>query len=181
MKPSIQSITSLGDYQRAYNWDVEFTLPEYMRNSGFDVKTFNTRCVTVGFPSVKNAPIDIKVRGVTAKVPGISTYGGTISVDLLETTDAVVQDFIEKLRSGIWSLTSGKQVADDKAKGTLKIRLLKGDHAVDSSSGYVVHGVLFSEAKVVDSLKDAADVVTPSLTFAYDWYEKLNSGVTYDD
>lgn len=169
MKPGIDDLIAVGDYQRAYNWELRFTqIPNVLR--GYVTSDqLNVRCTSLSTPKTTNKPITVDVRGVEIRIPGIQKYSESIKLNLNETTDAYTRKIIEIWREACWSYKNGKGTDYSDIVGVLRADLLKGDHERVSTASFYLYHVWMTDFAFPD-LGSKNEVYSPTITLSYNYY-----------
>lgn len=174
LKPDIDRLINVGDYQRAYNWSMRFSQVPNVLRTIVNSEEFNARCTSVTMPVLTNAPITVNNRGIKIKIPGISSYSENISLTMNETTDAYVRRVIEVWREACWSYKNGKTVNYSDIIGTIRFDLLEGDHDIVSTSSYYVYHAWMSNY-TFPQLGSDNNIWAPTITLSYNYYTPSNS------
>lgn len=173
--PSIDDLKATnGDYQKTYHWVVRFTKVPNVIRTLISSEKFNARCTSVTLPKLTNSKIDVNVRGVQIRIPGISKYSDNITVKLLETTDAYVRRAIEAWREACWSYKTGKSKNYADIIGTMRIDMLEGDHSIVPTSSTYVNDVWMTDYTLPE-LGNGNEVWSPTLTLTYNYSNPVNS------
>ena len=102
MKPDIDKLKALGEYQRAYNWWISFigNAPVWGKDAGLgsgkSISKEIFHCTAVTLPRYISEEVKIKVKGVTLYQPGRSEFGGRVALEFIETEDCAIRKIFTK-------------------------------------------------------------------------------------
>jgi len=171
-KPLLNQLVQLDSVFHLNDWNINFTrLP-----SGFATGTLpqnlNIRAYTVDLPRWNVNPIQIDIRGHRFFIPGDKEFDSTITLQLHETTDAVVLEFFRAWAEAIYATNTGAKgnPAWTQLKGDIQMVLL--DRQLNPKWEYMVYGVWVQSIDLGGQLTGdkGADIVRPTATLNFDWF-----------
>lgn len=170
-RPSINEIRNLGDFATLYQWNFSFiNLPKAISVVGTS-DDFNKRCVTSDLPKKNIQSIEVSVRGHKVKQPGIGGYDNTIPITFVETTDMMIHDLIGAWHEATWETGTGIQAPKSEVECSIRLELL--DRQDNPTWEYILHGCYLETYEAGGQLGDStSDVMKPSLTLSYDYFEE---------
>ena len=125
LRPSIEEIRNLGMHASYYNWGLQFvSLPAAL--TGFTSADLNTRAVSFSAPTRTIDDAEINVRGHKVYQHAIVTYN-TIELELHETIDSKVGNFLESWMDIQWTPISGIQVPKALNQSVILLTLLNSE------------------------------------------------------
>lgn len=170
MRPTIDQIRGLGDFATLVNWDLQFvSLPSGISAGSQDL---NLRCESTDVPKSTGQSTQIQIRGLPpVKQPGLYIPSGTIALVFNETVDNTVSKLITQWREMCYEMKTGKQ--KKKSEVEAQIRLVRMDRQDKEIYEYMLYGAFLEDYDTGGQLGAAsADVVKPSLTLSYDYFEE---------
>lgn len=175
MATTLSEVIAIGPTLKAYKFDVAFSrLPSGspIKLPGRDV---HLRVQSTDLPSNTGQPITIQLHGHTFQDPGIVDPTGQITFQLIETIDLKMIRFIEFLKSCVWESNTGVQGdmtgSNDRS---FDVILRHADNQDNLLAGYKLNRCFWSGDNKGSFQSGSSDVVRPSLTFNYTWYELIN-------
>jgi len=139
---------------------------------------FNLRCFSSEVP--KLVPVgsqDIWIRGHHIKQPGIYDSSHVITLVFLETVDSKVATMMKAWRDSCWNSQTGTQLEKIAVEATLRLtRLNRFDEEIWE---YVLHGCFYEDGDPTGGTPldgSTSDIIRPSMTLSYDWFEDGPAG-----
>ena len=175
-RPSITDVRGLGDFMVSNLWVVEITAPVETGDIGFS--KLNLRAVSFEIPKRTGNSLEINIRGAKVKQPGDYDYSGTVTLTLAETErDALVHDLIMDWREAIIQTNTNAQMRKSDIECSVIIKRLNRQNEAMSQFGtaWQLFGVYLEDYELGE-LSDAGDVVQPTMTLSYDFFEELGAG-----
>lgn len=167
LKPTIEKLRSLGHHQTVYDWGIQFIgLPSGI--SGFSSSDLNTRCTSATLPSREIAPIEINLRGHKIFQHGIVNYKNTLTLNLYETVDSKVREFLKQYMDMQWMPVTGVQMPKSLNQCSFLLTLL--DSEQKTTSYYTIIGAWLQNFTPSGELGGTSDVLSYQCTFQYDYY-----------
>lgn len=167
LRPSIDTFRRLGHHQTVYDWGISFIgLPELL--TGFDSSDLNTRCTSAQLPSRNIQEIELNMRGHKIYQHGIVNYGNDLTLNLYETTDQKVGNFLNAWMDMQWSPIVGAQVPKMANQCAFLLTLLDSENK--AKKYYTIIGAWLKGWNQVELGSNQSDVVTYSCQFKFDYY-----------
>lgn len=168
LRPSIEAVKNLPDFATVYQWYLQFPKkPTAVTITDDDI---NVRCVSAELPKLTGAAIEVQIRGHKVKQPGIHNYSGQITLTMIETVDNMISEFIRQWREAIWQTKTGVQgLRADVEAEIMLIRLNRQDTPIWE---YKLFGCLLEDYDPSGgAMAEQGDILKPTLTIGYDWFE----------
>lgn len=166
LRPTIDQFRNLGHHQTQYDWGISFiSLPSLL--TGFDSADLNTRCTSAQLPSRKINAIELNLRGHKIYQHGIVDYGNTITLNLYETVDQKVSNFLNAYMDMQWSPIVGAQVPKVLNQSAFLLTLLDSEN--NAKKYYTIIGAWLQGWNEIDLGSDSA-VIQYTTTWQFDYY-----------
>lgn len=166
-RPTIENIRALPDFMTAYNWSVSITKAP----TGATIPpNFNFQCQTSTIPTASNTPVEVDIRGHKVRQAGIQQYDGTLDLQLVETVDVPLMNFIKGWRESQWETDTGKQKTREESKANLQLQLMDRQDSVKRT--FDLTGGILTNYTLGDLSGDASEVLRPTLTIQYDYFKE---------
>ena len=166
LRPDIDQFRSLGHHQTLYDWGIQFiSLPSLL--TGFDSADLNTRCTSTQLPARSIKDIELNLRGHTIFQHGIVSYGNTLTLNLYETVDQKVGDFLNAYMDMQWSPVIGAQVPKMLNQSSFLLTLLDSEN---NAKKYTIIGAWLKSWNPIDLGSNQSDVITFNTTWQFDYY-----------
>jgi len=184
-RPTMERIrANIGDAMVSNLWTVEFDqVPAVLQaNFGVFMSEINLRAISAEIPKRTGNSLEITIRGHKVKQPGDYDYSGQITLTLVESDDqGPVHDFIRAWREYIIGTNTGYQYKKKDIEGIVRLTRLNRQNSADSSWGtdWLLKGV-FLEDYELGELTETGDIVQPSITLSYDYFEEVDTQVELD-
>jgi len=159
---------AVGEVQTLYRWQIRFVTKPKGINIPEDIEI---RAISTQAPKATPNHIQVKVAGHTLNFAGKMEKSGSIPLQLVDGTDAGVEDVFMQWYNAYWSGdgkdTTGKQAKTEDLKADIDLIMLDGDD--NPTKTYHLIGCLPDFDPVAQLGQDSA-VQNPSVTFTYDDY-----------
>lgn len=166
LRPDINQFRDLGHHQTQYDWGIQFiSLPALL--TGFDSADLNTRCTSAQLPARTINAIELNMRGHKIYQHGTVNYGNTITLNLYETVDQKVGNFLNAYMDMQWSPIVGSQVPKMLNQSAFLLTLLDSENK--AKKYYTIIGAWLQGWSQIE-LGTASDVLTYSTTWQFDYY-----------
>jgi len=164
---------NLGEVQQTLHWYVTFS-------KHIDDEKIQTRVTTASTPVAEITHTQVAVGGFTLNYPGKVNKNGTITVTIVEGTDALVLEKLNKWAQEYWSTlggndTKGTQKKADYLYFDTTMSLLGPDDVVTQT--YLLKDCMLSFDNGGDFGQDA-EAMSPSVTIAYNDFHWGKGGST---
>jgi len=188
LRPTVNSMRSVGEYQRQYRWNIDFTMAKLLsglQNVGLNIQPgaengdLNLLCETAELPRRTNQGIVLMNRGSQIRLPGFTLPVGIISMSFVETVTHPIHSVIREWDNAIWSRIGpdGDNTASGLSNPDNDLKLKQLDMLqLDSQDNIVrtwrLFGVFLEDFDPGGVLEGAvADVQRVSIMFSYDDYD----------
>lgn len=171
MRPTIDQIRGLGDFQPQYTWDLNFVqFPPGLRSRP-SRGGVNLRCVSTGLPKKSDQNIEINIRGHKTRQSGICLYEGTLTLTFVDTVDQTIANFIADWQNLVWEDNTGIALPSNMVEATIAItRLDRGNNPVRV---YTLYGVKIEDRDHGGELGgDTNEVYRPTMTIGYAYFNE---------
>ena len=166
LRPTIDQFRALGHHQTQYDWGISFiSLPSLL--TGFSSADLNTRCTSAQLPSRNIQEIELNLRGHKIYQHGIVDYGNEITLNLYETVDQKVGDFLNAYMDLQWSPIVGSQVPKVFNQSAFLLTLLDSEN--NAKKHYTIIGAWLKGWNQIDLGSDSA-VIQYNTTWKFDYY-----------
>lgn len=166
-RPNMENIRSLPDFQTVYNWNVSVTKAP----AGVTVPpNFNFQCQTATIPESSNTPVEVDIRGHKIRQPGIQQYDGTLDLQMVETVDQALANFIKGWREAQWETGTGVAKTRNESSANFQLQLLDRQDNVKRTFD-LIGGILLNAQKGELS-GDGSEVMRPTLSVQYDYFKE---------
>lgn len=173
MRPTINEIRQLGDFQPMYTWDMNFIqFPQALRNrpTRGDV---NLRCISTGVPKKSDQNIEVNIRGHKVRQSGIGMYEGTLTLTFVDTIDQTIADFIYEWQQLLWEDGTGLAYPTKDVEATIAITRL--DRENNPVRVFTLYGCKVEDRDHGGELgSDTNDVYKPTMTIGYAYFTEEN-------
>lgn len=168
LKPTINQVQALGHHQTTYDWGIQFiSLPSLI--TGFDTADLNTRCTSSTIPSRSIQEMQINLRGHKVFQHGIVEYGNKLTLNLYETADSKVQNFLEAYMDMQWMPITGVQVPKSLNQCAFLLTLLDAEH--NPTHYYTILGAWLQDYKPSgDMQSDGSSLLSYQTVWTFDYY-----------
>ncbi len=168
LRPSIEELRQLGHHQTTYNWGIQFvSIPSTITN--FSTSDLNTRATSTSLPYRSMDSIPISLRGHKIFQHGMVSYQNTLPIELYETTDSKVQDFLEAYMDMQWTPVAGTQVPKSLNQCSFLLTLL--DSEDNPVHYYTIIGAWLQQYQAGGSLQsNSSDVLVFNTTWQFDYF-----------
>ena len=169
MKPTIDQIRSLGDFASVFRWKVIFvSLPTVGVAALPLTDELDLRCETATIPKTTNASVEVNIRGMKVKQPGITSFDHMLTLTFVETVDNTISNFIKAWREAIYSTKEGQSANKENLEAT--ITLLRLNSKDESIWQYTLHGCYLEDFDLGTLDGASPEVIRPSLILSYDYF-----------
>lgn len=170
MRPTIDNVRGLGEFQSMYRWNLEITsFPESLANHP-TAEELNFRCTSTTLPKSTNNDVLINMRGHTIEMPGKQTFERRMTLIFLETVDNKIAQFFTDWRKLVWSDITGITENKKDLESTMKIeRLNNKDEAIWE---YVLTGCFPKDFILAPLVEESDEVMKPELLLTYDYFRE---------
>ena len=175
-RPSITDVRGLGDFMVSNLWVVEVTAPSATGDIGFS--KLNMHAVSFEIPKRSGNSLEINIRGAKVKQPGDYDYSGQVTLTLAETEkDTNAHNLIAGWREAIIETNTNRQKRKEEVECIVLIKRLNRQNMLTSTvtTQWKLWGVYLEDYELGE-LTDAGDVIQPTLTLSYDFFEELGAG-----
>jgi hypothetical protein len=174
-RPSITDVRGLGDFMVSNLWVVEVIAPTGVAGLGFD--KLNLRAVSFEIPKKSGNSLEINIRGAKVKQPGDYDYSGQVTLTLAETEkDQLAHNLIRGWREAIIETNTNAQMRKSDIECVVIIkRLNRQNQLAQGATSWKLWGVYLEDYELGE-LTDAGDVIQPTITLSYDFFEELGYG-----
>lgn len=165
----ITELRGVGDFATLFRWNLVFISFPAVGAAGFPIADdLNIRCESATLPKMSNEKIEINIRNQKIFQHGKGTYTNTFDLTFVETVDNKIHNFFRAWRE----LTHGTRTGASVPKADLEalIQIQRLDNAQDAVWQYTMHGC-FIEDYDMGSLSTDSDVIRPTLTLSYDFFD----------
>lgn len=171
VRPNIEEVRNLGDFQTVFNWEVTFsTIPKDLSGDfGKYRNELNARAQTASLPSKQNPTIPVTLHGFKTNQPGFTEFEGTLELTFVEGINAVIQKFFQAWQDLNFDMDTGKQATKPNREALIVLTPL--DNENKATRTYEIIGC-WCENFVPGNLDGAAqDTLKPSATIRYDYFK----------
>lgn len=166
-RPQIENIRGLPDFLTVYNWNVSITKPP----AGVSIpQNFNFQCKTSSLPTASNNPIEVDIRGHKTRQAGIQSYDGTLDLQLVETVDTALFNFVRDWRETQWATGTGVALARNDSSCDFQLQLMSRQDQVVKT--YTLIGGILTGYQLGDLSGDSSEALRPSITVTYDYFKE---------
>ena len=168
MRPGIDEIRQLGEFQTQYNWNITITPPPGLASFG-NGSEFNTRAQTTALPTVKNPDIPITLHGFKTNQPGFAEFNGELDVTFVEGVSAIIQKFFHQWQTINFDVKN-KGVQATRAQRETTIILEPYDNNNVTTLTYTLIGCYIEDfiPGTLDGSKQ--EMMQPQAKFRYDYF-----------
>jgi hypothetical protein len=168
MKPSIDDVRALGEVHSLYRWNMYFiTFPSAVAAPPTR-EEMNRRCATTTRPKVTFNDTLVNMRGHTVEQQGKMTYERRITLQMLETVDVKVAQFLSDWRQAAWQDGTGVSADKKDLEASIKLELL--DNQDNPTWEYVLTGVILKDMTLMQLLEESDEIDRPEIILGYDFY-----------
>ena len=172
-RPSIENIRQISNYTDAYRWNVIIaSWPLFGTLGGLlpwpNSQALNLRCESVMIPKVDNEKIEVNIRGHKVYQSGQATYNNEITLNMVDTVDQVLMNFLKTWRELVWQTRTG--VSQPKLTQEATIILHQLNSLDQPIWQYTLYGAWLKDFDN-GSLTNESAVRKPTLTLNYDYYD----------
>lgn len=170
-RPDINSLRQMGDMVTNINWDLQIIkFPSGIPNV-LTSQDFNIRCESTDVPRSTGQSVEVNIRGLKKKQPGLYVPQGTLSMTMIESVDNKITRFIRNWREGCFNMKTGSQLEINQVQAT--VRLVRLNRQNREIYEYVIYGVYLEDSDPGGQLGNAsADLIRPTLTLSYDYFDE---------
>jgi hypothetical protein len=179
LRPTVENLRALGNFQQTFRWGVVVsTKPAAFTD--FNSQDINFRAESMSIPEKAGETTTITIRGNEVRQPGKHTYNSPITLVLVSTIDAVVQDFLYQWGNLCWETlaadSSGKTRMKHDLQANFDLYLL--DNMDKATYKYKLIGCQLETPGSSDVDGSTSDPIKPSISIAYDYFTqtKLTAG-----
>ena len=167
LRPSLEEVRNLGHHATNYNWGIQFlSLPRGLDN--FTSADLNTRAISADVPTRSINPINLNLRGHKWFQHGTVDYKNKFTIDLYETVDTKVGNFLDAYMDMEWTPIAGVQVPKMLNQCAFMLSLL--DSYDKTRRYYTIIGAWLQDFTTSKMESNDGDVVVFSTTWQYDYY-----------
>jgi hypothetical protein len=182
LRPTITDIrTHVNDAMVTNLWAVTLTPPASVPGAS-TFGDLNFRAISAEAPKRGGNSLEISIRGHKVKQPGDYDYSGQISLTLVESDiGSPVHWMISAWRERIIQSNTNYMHRTGDIKTTMELARLNRQNVANETSGTVwrCYGVYLEDYELGD-MSDTGDIVQPSMTLSYDWFEDFVATVSND-
>jgi len=146
----------------------------------------NLRAVSFEIPKRSGNSLEINIRGAKVKQPGDYDYSGQVTLTLAETeNDILAHNLIREWREVIIETNTNSQHKKKEIEAIVHVSRLNRQNYLatgDGSAGgsalntsWTLYGVFLEDYELGD-LTDTGDIIQPTITLSYDFFEELGAG-----
>ena len=166
LRPTIDQFRGLGHHQTTYDWGISFiSLPSIL--TGFDSADLNTRCTSAQLPARKINAIELNLRGHKIYQHGTVDYGNSITLNLYETSDQKVGNFLNAYMDLQWSPIVGAQIPKSLNQSAFLLTLLDSENK--AKKYYTIIGAWLQGWNEIDLGSDSS-VIQYATQWQFDYY-----------
>lgn len=170
-RPNISQIVGEQDFAVLYRWNVIFTLPSAIANSGnYASDTLNFHAISSEYPYFSNEEIETGIHGHKVYQAGMRTYN-PITLTFVEDNKATIQNFIRDWGALMW--TPGTGVQATKSQYVCPTILLSPMIQTDNTTllhTYTLRNAWMQTHTIGNPDGSSNEVIKPVLTIRYDYF-----------
>jgi len=168
-RPTIENIRGIGDFATLYRWNLTFiTLPPAVAD--FNKEDLNFRCESFTLPKLTGSTIDVSIRGLKVRQPGIYDYERDITLTFAATVDGKIHNFFRKWREAIWVTGEGRS-AFSKAQLQADINLTQLNNEDKPFWEFILVGCFLQSFDFATMTSAESDIQKPTLVLNYDYFK----------
>jgi len=165
----ITELRGVGDYATLYRWNLIFVSFPAVGAAGFPLTDdLNIRCETAVIPKMSNEKIEVNVRQHKTFQHGKGLYTNSFDLTFTETVDNKIHNFLKAWRELHHGTRTGVSVPKSDLEALIQLQRL--DNEDNPVWFYTLHGC-FLEDYDLGSLTTDSDIMRPSITLSYDFFD----------
>jgi hypothetical protein len=168
MNVNIDAIRAVGDFATVYQWNLSFVTFPNAVDSPPSTDDLNIRCETTELPLNQGQSIDVMIRSLKVRQPGIYVPQGILSLQFIETVDSLISQFLYDWRQACFDVQSGAQGSKLDVEATVELDRL--DRQGNVIWTYHLVGCYLEGAQLGQLDGVSPEAVRPTLIMSYDYF-----------